>query len=68
MHNGDLAPSQVKTEILRAFYIHAFEYALNNLPLKDQLLKNANFVSFTSRSTSTFTQVEYFVEKYAAQH
>ena len=71
MENGDLAPSQCKKfyESVRAFYahafyVHAFEYALKNLPLNDELLKNASFVNFPSRLTSTFTQVEYFVTRY----
>ena len=51
MENGDLAPSQCKKfyESVRAFYVHAFEYALKNLPLNDELLKNASFVNFPSR-------------------
>ena len=63
---GDLAPSQSKKfyDSVRAFYVSAFEYALKNLPLNDQLLKNANFVNFTSRTDSAFTQIEYFVERY----
>ena len=42
-NEGDLSPSQV-TEFyksVRAFYVRALEYALDNLPLKDEVLKNA---------------------------
>ena len=38
-------------------------YALDNLPLKDDLLKNANFVNFKSQENTRFSQVEYFVER-----
>ena len=66
LDNGALAPSQSKRfyESVRAFYVHAFEYALKNLPLNDELLKNANFVNFTLRTDSAFAQVEYFVTRY----
>ena len=47
-----------------SFYVRSMEYSLQNLPLKDDLLKNASFLNFTSRENATFTQVEYFVERY----
>jgi len=40
--------------------MRSMEYALANLPLNDDLLKNATF-SHISRGDATFTQVEYFV-------
>ena len=39
------------------------EYALDNLPLKDNLLKNASFVSYKKEDAS-FSQVEYFVDRF----
>ena len=41
------------------------EYALKNLPLNDDLLKKASFVNFSSRNDVTFSQVEYFVDRYS---
>ena len=40
------------------------EYALENLPMKDEMLRNAAFVSFRSRESANFSQVEYFVERF----
>lgn len=51
-------------QTVRAFYVRAMEYAIHNLPLKDDLLKNASFVNFKSRENAQFCQVEYFVERY----
>lgn len=48
----------------RAFYERAMEYALANLPLKDELLKSAKFVNIPSRDSATFSLVEYFVQRY----
>ena len=45
----------------RAFYLQAMEYALVNCSLKDELLRNAKFLSFSSRESASFIQVEYFV-------
>lgn len=47
----------------RAFYVKAMEYALANLPLKDNLLRNAKFGSFKSRESARFSQVEYFIQR-----
>ena len=49
---------------VRAFYVRALEYALDNLPLKDDLLKNASFVSYKKREDASFSQVEYFVDRF----
>lgn len=48
---------------VRAFYIRSMEYALANLPINDDLLKNATFSHISSRGDATFTQVEYFVSR-----
>ena len=37
------------------------EYSLANLPLNDDVLKNATFVHVPSREGASFAQVEYFV-------
>ena len=39
------------------------EYALENLPLKDQLLRNAKCLDFESKDSANFSQVEYFVQR-----
>lgn len=65
LNEGDIGQSQV-TEFyksVRAFYVRAFEYALDNLPLKDELLRNARFTSFTAKDNALFSQVEYFVDR-----
>ena len=49
---------------VRAFYVRALEYALDNLPLKDNLLKNASFVSYKKKEDASFSQVEYFVDRF----
>ena len=48
---------------VRAFYSTAATYALKNLPIKDDVLFNAQFVNVEQRSTFTVTQVMYFVER-----
>ena len=62
---GDISPAQVRRfyDSVRAFYERAWEYALDNLPLDDALLKHAKLVNFKSREEVTFAQVEYFVER-----
>ena len=67
LDDGDITPAQVSTfyKGVRAFYEKAVEYALANLPVKDELLRNATFVDFTSRESAQFVEVEYFVQRYA---
>lgn len=65
MEEGDISASNKSKfyESVRAFYVRAMQYALENLPLRDPLLKNARFLNFESKSGATFSQVEYFVER-----
>ena len=65
LEEGDISPAQVTKfyQSARAFYVQAVKYALDNLPIKDYLLRNASFVSFKSREKASFSQVEYFVER-----
>ena len=44
-------------------YVRAMEYATKNLPLNDELLKNARFLDFHSRESASISQVEYFVNR-----
>ena len=65
MEEGDISPAQQTTfhKSVRAFYIHALEYAIRNLPLNDDLLKNAKFVNFGRRDCANLSEVEYFVKR-----
>jgi hypothetical protein len=66
LDDGEISPLQVTQfyKGVRAFYVRALEYALDNLPLKDDLLKNASFVSYKKREDTSFSQVEYFVHRF----
>ena len=63
---GDISMAETSKffQSARAFYVRAMEYALANLPLKDELLKSDKFVNIASRDSATFSQVEYFVQRY----
>lgn len=66
LEDGEISSSQVTRfyEGVRAFYVRAFEYSLDNLPLKDDLLRNASFVNYKKRNLDIlFSQVEYFVDR-----
>ena len=47
-----------------AFYSKAFSYAKKNLPINEDLLKNAQFIDVRKRISSDFSQVEYFIERF----
>ena len=66
LDDGEISSLQVTKfyKGVRAFYVRALEYALDNLPLKDDLLKNASFVSYKKREDASFSQVEYFVDRF----
>ena len=68
LNEGDITNVQVNNfyEGVRAFYARALEYALDNLPMKDDLLINAKFVNFGLRNNALFSQVEYFIQRYAS--
>ena len=69
LEEGDITQQVLKFYAsVRAFYETALEYALNNLPVKDELLKNAGFLNFISRENSNFNQVEYFVDRYNSKY
>ena len=63
--DGDISEAQRNTfyKSVRAFYVRAMEYATSNLPLNDELLKNARFLDFHSRESASISQVEYFVNR-----
>ena len=67
LEDGDIGPCDEKKfyQSVRAVYVQAMKYALDNLPVKYTLLKNAKFVNFRVKEDATFSQVEYFVERLA---
>ena len=64
--DGDISSNQVKKfyKSVRLFYISPVDYAIENLPLNDTLLKNAVFVYFPKREQATIYQVVYFVTRW----
>ena len=53
--DGDISSQQVKLfyAAVRGFYCTAASYALANLPLKDVVLQNSEFVNFGIRESAT---------------
>ena len=49
---------------VRKFYEATFNYAVENLPFDDIVLKHAKFVNFTNRYDAFIESVEYFVDRY----
>ena len=66
LNDGDISQQQVNKfyDSTIAFYERAMEYAVQNLPLNDTLLKNATFVNFKLRENVTFSQVEFLIQRY----
>ena len=50
-NGGDITAAEVKKfyQAVCSFYTHATDYALKNLPLKDDILKNAKFANLTGK-------------------
>ena len=67
LQEGDISPREVEKFLkeVRGFYESAVSYALSHLPLKDELLQNAQFVNIRERVQADFTQVTYFVERFS---
>ena len=65
MEEGDVNPLQVAKfyESVRCFSERAVEYSLKNLPLSDELLKNARVIDFERRLQADMLQLEYFVQR-----
>lgn len=62
---GDISQTQQSTfyKSVKAFYARALEYAISNLPLKDDLLQNARFLNFHRRESANLSEVDYFAER-----
>ena len=67
LEEGDVSPREIEKFMngVKAFYESAVSYALTHLPLKDELLQNAEFVNIRERVQASFTQVTYFVERFS---
>ena len=63
--DGDISSTDAKRfyKGVQAFYLSAVDYAIDNLPLNDTLLKNAEFVYVPKREQATLSQVVYFVTR-----
>uniref|UniRef100_A0A1X7TWU2 HAT C-terminal dimerisation domain-containing protein n=1 Tax=Amphimedon queenslandica TaxID=400682 RepID=A0A1X7TWU2_AMPQE len=66
LDEGDISPQQVNNfyRAVRNFYEEATSYSIANLPLHDEVLECAKFVTFDARETALFSQVEFFVQRY----
>lgn len=65
INDGDVTERQCNTfnDGVRAFLIGALDYATKHLPLKDEVLQNAQFVDVMNRTEANVNQVYYFVER-----
>ena len=67
LNEGDIS-SNIHNKFIqgvKAIYVTAVTYALNNFPLEDELLKHAQFVDLKRRLDSSLVEVTYFVERFA---
>ena len=48
----------------KAFFLKAFEYAIDRMPIADPLLQNAEFVHIDDRENISFSMPQYFVQRY----
>ena len=67
LEEGDIDPRQLASfyDGVRAFFERAVDYSLKSLPLDDQLLKAATFISFDQRATADSLHAEYFINRLA---
>ena len=63
--DGDISQTQQSTfyKSVKAFHARALEYAISNLPLKDDLLQNARFLNFHRRESANLSEVDYFAQR-----
>lgn len=67
VNEGDVSP-QASTNFLkgvRSFYEAAVMYIKAKFPLSNDVLLHAKVVNFEKRTTSKYSDVEYFMEKYS---
>ena len=65
LEEGDISSTELSHFYngVRAFFEEVVAYSLKSLPLNDQLLQAATFVSFENRATADAMQAEYFVNR-----
>jgi (2Fe-2S) ferredoxin len=63
--NGDVTVYQERTfyRAVREFYQTAVKYALDHLPLDDEVIQNLQFVDVTRKLESNINQVLYFCQR-----
>ena len=66
LEEGDIDPGQLADfyDGVRAFFERAVDYSLKSLPLDDQLLQAATFISFDQRTTADSLHAEYFINRF----
>ena len=66
VQSGDVSTHKEKTfyEGAKAFFLVAFEYSIERMPVDDPLLQNAQFVHFEDRINISFSMRQYFVQRY----
>ena len=47
-----------------AFFVRAFEYACQHMPIDDDFLVNAQFVEFGCRESCSSAMPQYFAQRY----
>lgn len=67
LEEGDVSERDIKKIFtgVRAFFETATTYSLNNLPHKDEVLKNAGFIIFDNRMSADQLQADFFVSRYS---
>ena len=66
IRQGDVSTADERAffNACRAFWKSALVYARERLPLKDELVRNSAFVHVWSRMNASFSQVEYFTDRF----
>ncbi|EDO46688.1 predicted protein [Nematostella vectensis] len=66
MQKHNLLPEEEKklAQDCRKFMTASLQYACKNFPLKDPLLKHAEFLNFHERANQTFDSVQFFISKF----
>ena len=66
LKDGDVTVYEEKKfyRAVRAFYQTAVQYALDHLPLDDDVIQNSQFVDIVKRLDSDINQVLFFCQRY----
>ena len=65
LNEGDISTRQVALfyKAAQKFFMTATQYALDHLPFKDHVLKNAAFSNLEHRESADISQVSYFISR-----